>query len=304
MAFIKNARDYPSHFFDAGNGTDPIGEILHLAREMTGSDVLASIKRLHYDIVAMFSGKNPEFKRNTMPYHTLRHTLMVALAVIRFFYGLHFSGHRISGHTLFQGMLCAYFHDSGMLLKSDDPATSGVGYISIHEKRSAQFLTEYVKKKELLPSLSDGVDIIIAYTWLGHNPATFPLHSKRQQMLGHVVGAADLLAQMADCYYLENLPLLFDELERGKLNTSRNVREFMEQTETFYRDVVLPRFTSKYSEVFDAMVKHFVLRYGINRNLYMESINKNLKYLQIILDQCKDLDCIYARLRRRPPRIE
>ncbi|MCK9174734.1 MAG: hypothetical protein M0O96_05605 [Desulforhopalus sp.] len=303
MAFIENAIDYPSQFFDAGNGANPIGEILHLAREITGSDVLVPLERLHYDIVAMFSGKDLDFKGNTMPYHTLRHTMMVALAAMRYLHGLHFNGHRISPQALLQGMFCTYFHDSGMLLKSDDPATSGVVYISTHEKRSAQFLTEYVKKRELPPFLTDGVGIIIAYTWLSQDPATFPPHSKQQQMLGQVVGAADLLAQMADRYYLESLPLLFDELERGKLNLSRNVMELMENTAIFYRDVVLPRFTTKYSEVFDAMQNHFFVRYGINRNFYVESIEKNLNYLQTILKQCRDLDCIYAHLRRRPPEI-
>ncbi len=304
MPFIENAANYPSHFFDAGNGANPIEEILHLAGEIIGSDGLAPLERLHYDIAAMFSGEDPEFKGNTMPYHTLRHTMMVALATMRYLHGLHFGGHHVSRRSLLQGMLCAYFHDSGMLLKSDDPATSGVVYISTHEKRSAQFLSEYVRKKELSSSLTEGSDIIIAYTWLSRDPATFPPHSKRRQMLGKVVGAADLLTQMADRYYLENLLLLFDELEMGRLNTSRDVMELMERTILFYRSVALPRFTTKYSEVLDAMLNHFVVRYGINHNLYAESIEKNLKYLQSILYQCRGLECISAHLQRRLPNIQ
>lgn len=304
MPFIENAANYPSHFFDAGNGADPIEEILHLAGEIIGSDDLAPLERLHYDIAAMFSGEDPEFKGNTMPYHTLRHTMMVALATMRYLHGLHFGGHHISRRSLLQGMLCAYFHDTGMLLKSKDPATSGVVYISTHEKRSAQFLAEYVRKRELSSSLIEGSDIIIAYTWLSRDPATFPPHSKRQQMLGQVVGAADLLTQMADRYYLENLLLLFKELKKGKVNTSRDARELMERTETFYRTVALPRLTIKDSGVLDAMLNHFAVRYGINHNLYAESIEKNLKYLQSILHQCRGLDCIYSHLQRRLPKTQ
>ncbi len=296
-----NVTEYSSHFFDAGDGTDPLPEILHLAAEICPEADFTPLSRVHHDITAMFAGKAFGFKRNTMPYHTLRHTMMVALAATRFLHGLHFGGHTISPRTLFQGVLCAYFHDTGMLVKQQDPNPNGSVYITTHEKRSAEFLTEYVTQRELNPSLAHGAAIIIAYTWLGKDPATFPPHSPRRQMLGQVVGAADLLAQMADRYYLENLPLLFSELKQAGINTNRDVLELMRQTVRFYRDVVVPRFTTKYAEVFDAMLNHFVVRYGINRNLYVESIEKNLGYLQSILEQCETFDCVCRHLRRQTP---
>ena len=50
---------------------------------------------------------------------------------------------------------------------------------------------------------------IINYTDLESDPATFDYHPHEIQLAGQVIGSADILAQMADRYYLECLPLLF-----------------------------------------------------------------------------------------------
>ncbi len=304
MIFIKDHQDYTSHFFDAGNGVDPIGEICALARSIYQDADVDMLMEIHYDVVDIFTGKNPLFKRNSMYYHTLRHTLMVTLAAMRLLHGLHCEQRLIDRKNVLQGLLCAYFHDIGMLVKKGDPTVNGSFYIPIHEQRSAVFLKEYIDIKGWSAELAEDVDVIIAYTWLRLNPADFRTHSPQKQILGQVVGAADLFAQMGDRYYLESLPLLFKELERGKLNMYENVLDLLAHTTSFFREIVEVRLRSTYRDVFGAMQTHFRVWNGIDKNLYMESIEKNLSYIGKVLAECADIDSIYARLRRRAPILE
>lgn len=304
MTFIKNAGEYSSHFFDAGNGLDPFPELVALAREIVPGADIDILREIHYDIVDLFTGKNVQFKRNTMPYHTLRHTMMVTLAAMRFFHGLSCQKRVISWSTLLRGMLCAYFHDTGMLIKTEDPNDNPSLYITVHEQRSALFLSEYIKTKRFPPELAEDADVIIAYTWLRQNPADLRPHSSIAQMLGQVVGAADLLAQMGDRYYLESLPLLFEEFRRGGINAHENVLELMAHTVSFFHGVVLKRLTITYHDVLGAMQTHFLVQQRIKKNLYMEGIEKNLRYLNEINEECDDLACVRAHLRRKIPILE
>ncbi len=303
MIFTENSREYPSHFFDAGDGSDPFAEICALAVAIHPDVNVDMLREIHYDIVDTFTGKSPYFKHNTMCYHNLRHTMMVALAAMRLLHGLHCEGYQFDQSALLQGMLCAYFHDVGMLIKRGDPTTNASFYIPIHEQRSAFFLKEYVEGKGWPEELVLDTDVIIAYTWLRLDPIDFRPHSKQKQILGQVVGAADLFAQMGDRYYLEALPLLFLELERGGLNMYEDVMALLENTADFFKEVVEIRLVSTYRDVFGAMQTHFFVQQGIDKNLYMESINKNLQYLTKILKKCPNIECVNRYLRRNIPMI-
>ncbi len=307
MVFIKNSKTYSSHFFDAGNGADPIEEICALVSAIDVGIDKDLLREIHHDVVDIFTGRNQHFRRNSMYYHTLRHTMMVTLALVRLLHGLFCTGRQLDNETVLQGVLCAYFHDAGLLVKKEE-LVSAFSCIPVHEQRSALFLKEYIAEKSTTkgwpPSLAEDVDIIIAYTRLQSDPTSFPAHSPQKQMLGQAVGMADLLAQMGDRYYLKSLPLLFKEQERGGVNIYDNVLDLLKYTADFFRDVVLVRLAS-YDTVSDAMQAHFRQWEGIDRNLYMDAIEKNLRYLEKILEECDGVEeCIYSRLRRKVPRLE
>ena len=48
------------------------------------------IRQIHNDLATIFAGLHPDFQKNTLPYHNLRHSQMVVLATIRLFDGLHY----------------------------------------------------------------------------------------------------------------------------------------------------------------------------------------------------------------------
>jgi len=280
---------------------NPLEEILRVSTIVNPSIDTDLIVEVHHDLCSYFSGDHPQFRKSTLPYHNLRHTQMVVLASTRLFHGLHCNNVEITANTYLKGLLAAYFHDTGMLLLETDPAESGTEYIAEHEQRSIDFLYRYAKEKNLPEEIPRDCAIIINYTDLKKDPVTFDYHSHEIQLAGQVVGSSDILAQMADRYYLECLPLLYNEQKEGGVNSHQSALELMEKTSQFYYDVVLKRLLVTFSHTSRALRYHFRERYQIDRNLYIENIDKNINYLKKIVEQCETIDGLKKYLKRTPP---
>ncbi|TKB26087.1 hypothetical protein FCL47_10090 [Desulfopila sp. IMCC35006] len=290
-----------THIFEGNSNGTPLDEIIFLAAKICPSIDLGLIREVDDDLTAIFSESFLHFPENTVRYHNLRHSQMVVLASARLFHGLHCKHIHVSSETLFKGLLAAYFHDTGMLPQERDQAHSDGQETVKHETRSILFLQKYVAQKGFTQEIFRDCATIIRYTDLDSDPATFDYHSHEIQLAGQVVGSADILAQMADRYYLECLPLLFDEQQAGGINRHDSARELMEHTEKFYHEVVLKRLSTTFSNTSQAMQTHFREMYKLDRNLYLENIHKNINYLKKIIAQCDSPDCLNQRLKRNPP---
>jgi len=297
-----NNQDLANIFEGAYKGT-PLDEILQLAQIIAPRFDTELLKEIHRDLTAYFTGTHPDFQKNTMPYHNLRHSLLVVLAAARLFHGLHCNHVRISADTLFKGLLAAYFHDSGMLLLESDPAKSGTKYIDGHENRSILFLTGYAREKKFSPSIIADCATIINYTNLEKDPALLDYHTHEIQIAGQVVGSADILAQMADRYYLECLPLLFVEQQAGGISKHTSALDLMRHTAKFYHNIILRRLITTFSNTSNALRAHFRDRHTINRNLYIDNIDKNIVYLRKIIERCENIEEVKQFLKRTPPSI-
>lgn len=292
-----------SNIFEGIHQGAPLDEILHLAQIIAPGFDTELLKEVHGDLTAYFTGAHPDFQKNTMPYHNLRHSILVVLASARLFHGLHCNHVRISSATLFKGLLAAFFHDSGMLLLESDSATSGTEYIAGHELRSIAFLSKYAEEKKFDRNIIKDCATIINYTNLESDPAIFDFHTHEIQIAGQVVGSADILAQMADRYYLEYLPLLFIEQQAGGISKHHSALELMEHTAKFYHNIVLRRLISTFSNTSNALKAHFNARHTINRNLYIDNIDKNIVYLRKIIKKCESMEDLQQYLKRTPPSI-
>ncbi len=292
-----------TQIFEGNLDGTPLDEILFLAAKICPSIDLGVIREIDADLTSIFSGSYPQLPENSLPYHNLRHSQMVVLATARLFHGLHCKHISVSPETLFKGLLAAYFHDTGMLPMESDKAYSSMQYMAKHETRSILFLDKYAARKGFAKDIFRDCATIIRYTDLKSDPPTFDYHSHEIQLAGQVVGSADILAQMADRYYLECLPLLFDEQQAGGINRHNSARELMEHTEKFYHNVVLKRLATTFSNTAQAMRTHFREMYKLDRNLYLENIDKNINYLKKIISQCDSIDCLDIHLKRNPPTI-
>ena len=118
-------------------------------------------------------------------------------------------------------------------------------------------------------------------------------------MIGKIVGSSDLLAQMADRNYLEKLFLLFKEFEEAGLPGFDSELDLLQKTETFYNSTARQRLNEEFNGISRVMRTHFKERWGIDKDLYAESILKNITYLKTTVAKCEeDFACYFENLRR------
>ncbi len=291
-----------TQLFESGETDDPLDEILTLLSLIAPDHPQAPICQLHQEIADFFSGKHPDYRPSNTKYHNLGHTYSVVLATARLFHGLSCDGWHVSEETLEKALYSAYFHDCGLLLKNSENANSGAKYTKDHERRSILFLEKHLQGKELSPSFITDCSHIIQCTNLSIDTDTLEFPSAEIQLACSAVGSADILAQMADRYYLERLPYLFQEHQEGGVTPHNSAVELMQHTTFFYHNVIVDRLERVFGNLTQSMQTHFRERWNLDRNLYLENIRKNLDYIELIIESCEEeLECLQQFLRRNPP---
>ncbi len=291
-----------TQLFESGYSDDPLDEILLLLSFIAPGYSQESLRQLHQEIANFFNGDHSEYRPSNTQYHNLGHTYSVVLAATRLFHGLFCEGRHVSEETLRKALYCAYFHDCGLLLKNSEKAASGAAYTKEHEARSILFMERYLQEKAFPPSFIADCSLIIQCTNLKIDPDTLAFPSEEVKLAGFVVGSADILAQMADRYYLERLPLLFQEHKEGGITIYNSAVELMQHTTFFYHHVIIDRLERVFFNIVEAMRTHFRERWDLDRNLYLENISKNIKYIRTVALSCEDeMECLQQFLRRKPP---
>jgi hypothetical protein len=97
-----------------------------------------------------------------------------------------------------------------------------------------------------------------------------------------MLGAADLLSQMADRAYLERLLSLYAEFREANMGGYESEVDFLEKTVTFY-DLIADRLDAMNVDIDRFLISHFKLRWGIEENLYGKAVQRYREYLQQIL---------------------
>lgn len=129
----------------------------------------------------------------------------------------------------------------------------------------------------------DNCESIINCTNLTLEPEDLTFESEEIRLAGYTLGTADILAQMADRYYLECLPLLYMEQQDAGIQRHPSSLALMRQTTSFYREVIERRLHQGFKDTCRFMRSHFRERWQLDRDLYMEFIEKNIHYLEDVL---------------------
>jgi len=291
--------------FESGGTADPLDEIILLASEICPQSDCSLLRQVHADVSAIFSGRYPGFEASITKYHNLRHTHSVVLATIRLFHGIYHQNRPLPSELILQGLLSAYFHDSGMLPQTPEEAENDASYAQHHEQRSIAILDLYLRTNNFPSRYCRNCETIIKYTMLDWEADAGITEDSRLHLCGQVIGTADLLAQMADRYYLESLPLLFQEHRDSGIDKHTSALDLMRSTLDFHDQVIKKRLEETLGNVAPAMQTHFRRRWNIDRNLYLENIRLNLDYLKKITEDCSlDLSCWGKYLRRIPPEAD
>src|SRR5688572_30780040 len=164
------------------------------------------VARAFDDFERLFSGRMPGYHGVDTVYHDRQHTLDMTLAMARLLAGhdrTHDEKSQLGTERVTMGLVTSLFHDAGYIREtSDHEHRNGAEFTLCHVTRSARFLARY------LPTIGmqDWVPIatrIVHFTGYEVQFDQIHLTDANDRRIGHLLGTADLIAQMADRCYLE-----------------------------------------------------------------------------------------------------
>lgn len=255
----------------------------------------APLAKAFGDFERAFTGRLPGYFGVDTVYHDQQHTLDVTLAMARLMTGFELT-HAGTDKALGReraavGILLALFHDIGYLREKGEEARNGAEFTRNHVSRGARFMEYY------LPQVGFGhwtarTSEIIHYTGYEKpfDQIELTITDPRDIQLGHLLGTADMIAQMADRCYLEKCrDRLYPEFVLGGValpvgaDGGRGVRyasglDLLRQTPVFMEDVRRKRLDG----LFHGAYRHVEVLFN-GRNPYIEAIDASLHFLRQVL---------------------
>lgn len=241
-----------------------------------------TLNRVFKDIMRLFRGEYQGYRKCNTEYHDLNHTTNALLVMTRLTHGAFLIGEGLTGEDVNLGLICALMHDTGYIQTLDDNVGTGAKYTSIDTKRSIVFMDKYIADNRLSKADFKNYSDILKFTGLHTNVKEIEFETREIELLGKMLGTADLLGQMADRIYLEKLLFLFYEFKEGGVMGYDNELDLLKKTIDFYT-MTQKRFAIELGGVNEYMRYHFKARWNVDRDLYMEAVEKNISYLQYVL---------------------
>jgi hypothetical protein len=258
------------------------------------------------DFDKLFTGRMPGFHGVDTVYHDRQHSLDMTLATMRLLVGYERQAEpsrRLGAARAVMALVTALFHDAGYIRESDDQQHhNGAEFTLYHVTRSARYLARF------LPAvgMDNWVPVatrIVHFTGYEMNLNRIQLADPRDRKVGHLLGTADLIAQMADRCYLEKCrDRLYPEFVLGGIaaatgsDGAMQVRyssglDLLRQTPQFVQATRNDRLEGEFEHAY----RYLEPLFG-GTNPYVEAIDRNIAYLERVLRTER-----WPLLRRNPP---
>ena len=259
-----------------------------------------------YDFERLFTGRYPGYKGCDTTYHDMQHTLDMTLTLARLVAGYEASvesADRLGAERAQMAVVTSLFHDSGYIRHEERDAdfSNGAQFTSYHVSRSADFLRRYLPEIGLARDV--GVSsMIVHFTGYELDLDNIELDDPRDIICGHLIGTADMLAQMADRCYLEKCrDRLYNEFVVGGVAVEnagpgefvvryKSGNDLLSKTPAFYQQVMRERLNEKFNRAY----RYIEVLYD-GDNPYLDAIRANMSHLVRILESGN-----WSLLRREP----
>jgi hypothetical protein len=260
-----------------------------------------------HDFHQLYNGNMADYHAVDTSFHDIQHTLDMTLALARLIAGHEKSvaeERRLGPERAHFAIVCALFHDAGYIRhrERDADAVNGAVFTTTHVTRSGEYLERYLPTIGL-GQFVDVVSRVVHFTGYEMPLDEIDLDDPRDEMAGHLLGTADLLAQMADRCYLEKCrDRLYPEFVLGEVAVNleatgshamyQSGQDLLQKTIDFYQRSAHKRLQGSFNHAYRYLEAVFENRH----NPYMMFIDKNLAFLETVK---KGGD--WKVLRRRPP---
>ena len=262
-------------------------EVLLILKRISPDFDDAPVIHAYITTIGLYEGIYPDYQACNTEFHDLRHSVETFLAMARLIHGATLDGKVFSHEQITLGLTASILHDAGYIQEDSDMEGTGAKHTGTHVQRSMDFLLHYGKEQGFSEeSVATGRTMILC-TDLSVDFRTIVFPSTEIELLGKMLGAADLLAQMADRTYLEKLLFLYHEFSEAKIGAYESEVDLLKKTVAFY-DFITHRLETTLDASDRFMASHFAARWNIPQNLYHESILRQKNYLTQILQKSSD----------------
>lgn len=259
------------------------------------------VERACRDVERLFQGKYPGYRACNTSYHDIQHTMDAFLAMVRFMHGAFVAGKRLDERQTRLGLVSALMHDTGYIQTVDDRTGTGGKYTLSHVARSIDFLDGYFSRNGYDRSDFLLCRKVLKCTGLDVRISEIVFDTPEEAMLGKMLGAADLFGQLADSCYLGKLASLYQEFREGNVPGYADQLELFEKTPMFY-EFTLQRMEKDLGGVHRYLKHHFAVRWNVERDLYLEAIERNIGRLKDTIESyrqvCSDRELMGVLLAR------
>jgi hypothetical protein len=240
------------------------------------------ISNSYKDIIKLFKGGYSGYQKCDTKYHDLKHTEDCLLVMARLIHGAFLSKRSLCEKNVNLGLISAIMHDTGYIKASNDRTGTGGKYTKVHIARSIKFLTKYLARREFNSADINFCSNCIKCTGLLIQINTIEFISPENELMGKILGTADLIGQMSGPFYLKKLPNLFKEFQEADIKMYDSEFDLLEKTPGFW-EFTKDRFETELDNVDRYLRDHFRVRWGIDRDLDREAIEKNIDNLKYII---------------------
>ncbi len=279
MNFLPNITENFNEILRPKYIFEEVKTIASLVTSDFNPDLLTSV---YQDIVKLFEGKYVGYQKCDTGYHDLLHTKECLLETARLIHGTSLNGHSFCEKDINLGLISAIMHDTGYIQSTDETAGSGAKYTATHIDRSIRFMRKYLAQRGFMDKDIRFCENCLKCTGLFVKINKIKFLSYENEVMGKILGIADLIGQMASTLYLEKLPSLFKEFQEAGIAIYDNEFDLLGKTPGFW-EVTKDRFQTELGGFDRYLRDHFRVRWGIDRDLNREAIEKNIDHLKHIL---------------------
>ena len=266
-----------------------------IIRRMSPSYEFPLVQSVYKDILRLFRGEYPGFGPIRTLYHDLPHTLEVFMCGVRLMHGVHLSGDRLKDEEITLIVLAILMHDVGYAQHRGEETGTGAQFTQTHVQRGIEFMRQYFAERKLPSIMVSSLTSMILGTEHNRPFTRIDFHDDRALLLGRIVATADITGQMADRIYLEKLLFLYLEFKEARFGSYQSMHDLLCQTNRFY-EMTRDKLDSALGGVYKKLEFHFKDALGVDKNYYLESIEKNMNYLSRIVVQ--DEEGLFVMLKR------
>ena len=273
---------------------------------MAGRALRSRCRTAFADFERLFSGQFPGYFGCDTVYHDMQHSLDDTLAMARLLAGYdrtHAPDQRLGGDRALMGLVSRC---STTPATSARPTTRCIATARNSRARTsaaARTCSSATCRRSAWASWVPVATQIIHFTGYEVPFDQIRLDDPRDRKVGHLLGTADMMAQMSDRCYLEKCrDRLYPEFVLGGVAISRSADgdlkvvygsglDVLRQTPKFFADTMRTRLDGEFGGAYRCVEA----LYG-GRNPYMDAIEGHLAYLEQVLRTQK-----WSMLRRTPP---